>query len=141
MRLRLVYGIRERQAMATVELTKDNFEETITAHDTVIVDFWAEWCGPCRQFAPTFEKASGEHSDIVFGKVDTEAQPELAEFFNIHSIPTLMVFRENVVLYSQAGALPGHVLEELIGKIRDVDMEDVHKQIAEHQAEHDAEVG
>ena len=128
--------------MATVELTKDNFEDTVTKNDTVIVDFWAEWCGPCRQFAPTFEKASGEHTDIVFGKVDTEAQPELAEFFNIRSIPTLMVFRENVVLYSQAGALPDHVLEELIGKVRDVDMDEVHKQIAEHQAnEHDAQAG
>jgi thioredoxin 1 len=137
--LRLLYGIRERQRMATVELTKDNFEDTITGNDTVIVDFWAEWCGPCRQFAPTFEKASGEHDDIVFGKVDTEAQPELAEFFNIRSIPTLMVFRENVVLYSQAGALPDHVLDELIGKVRDVDMEDVHRQIAEHKAEHDAD--
>jgi len=126
--------------MATVELTKDNFEETITGNDTVIVDFWAEWCGPCRQFAPTFEKASGEHADIVFGKVDTEAQPELAEFFNIRSIPTLMVFRDNVVLYSQAGALPDHVLDELIGKVREVDMDEVHKQIAEHQAaEHDGQ--
>jgi thioredoxin len=126
--------------MATVELTKDNFETTITDNDTVIVDFWAEWCGPCRQFAPTFEKASAEHSDIIFGKVDTEAQPELAEFFNIRSIPTLMVFRENVVLYSQAGALPDHMLDELIGKVRDVDMDEVHKQIAEHQeSEHGGE--
>lgn len=126
--------------MATLELTKENFEETISDHDTVIVDFWAAWCGPCRQFAPTFEKASSQHSDIVFGKVDTEAQPELAEFFNIRSIPTLMVFRENVVLYSQAGALPDHVLDELIVKVRDVDMDDVHKQIAEHQeSEHAGE--
>jgi thioredoxin len=125
--------------MATLELTKENFEETISDHDTVIVDFWAAWCGPCRQFAPTFEKASSQHSDIVFGKVDTEAQPELAEFFNIRSIPTLMVFRENVVLYSQAGALPAHVLDDLIAKVRDVDMEDVHRQIAEHASEHDEE--
>jgi thioredoxin len=125
--------------MATLELTKENFEETISDHDTVIVDFWAAWCGPCRQFAPTFEKASSQHSDIVFGKVDTEAQPELAEFFNIRSIPTLMVFRENVVLYSQAGALPDHVLDDLIAKVRDVDMEDVHRQIAEHASEHDEE--
>ncbi|MDP2622916.1 MAG: thioredoxin [Actinomycetota bacterium] len=126
--------------MATLELTRENFEETINDNDTVIVDFWAAWCGPCRQFAPTFEKASSQHSDIVFGKVDTEAQPELAEFFNIRSIPTLMVFRENVVLYSQAGSLPDHVLDDLITKVRDVDMEDVHRQIAEHAAEHDAEV-
>jgi len=125
--------------MATLELTKENFEETISDHDTVIVDFWAAWCGPCRQFAPTFEKASSQHSDIVFGKVDTEAQPELAEFFNIRSIPTLMVFRENVVLYSQAGALPDHVLDDLIAKVRDVDMEDVHRQVAEHASEHEEE--
>lgn len=123
--------------MSTVELTKDNFETTISGKDTVIVDFWAEWCGPCRQFAPTFEKAATQHSDIVFGKVDTEAQPELAEFFNIRSIPTLMVFRENVVLYSQAGALPEHVLDDLITKVREVDMEDVHRQIAEQHTEHE----
>ena len=100
--------------MATVELTKDNFEDTITNNDTVIVDFWAEWCGPCRMFAPTFEQVSEEHGDIVFGKVDTEAQPELAGFFNIRSIPTLMVFRENVILYSEAGALPAEAFENLV---------------------------
>jgi thioredoxin 1 len=122
--------------MPTVELTKDNFEDTITNNDTVIVDFWAEWCGPCRMFAPTFEKASEEHGDIVFGKVDTEAQPELAGFFNIRSIPTLMVFRENVILYSEAGALPPDAFESLVTQVKEVDMEDVHRQIAEHQAEH-----
>ena len=120
--------------MPTVELTKDNFEQTISDNDTVIVDFWAEWCGPCRQFAPTFEQASEAHDDIVFGKVDTEAQPELAQFFNVRSIPTLMVFRDNVVLYSQAGALPAPVFEDLIGQVREVDMDDVRRQIAEHEA-------
>jgi thioredoxin 1 len=120
--------------VATVELTKDNFEQTISDNDTVIVDFWAEWCGPCRQFAPTFEQASETHDDIVFGKVDTEAQPELAQFFNVRSIPTLMVFRDNVVLYSQAGALPAPVFEDLIGQVREVDMDDVRRQIAEHEA-------
>jgi thioredoxin 1 len=119
--------------MPTVTLTKENFEETITGNDTVIVDFWAEWCGPCRMFAPTFEKASEEHSDIVFAKVDTEDQPELAGYFNVRSIPTLMVFRENVILYSQPGALPPEMLQELIGQVRDIDMEDVHRQVAEGQ--------
>jgi thioredoxin len=120
--------------MATVTLTKDNFESTINDNDTVIVDFWAEWCGPCKMFAPTFEDASEQHPDIVFGKVDTEDQPELAGFFNIRSIPTLMVFRENVVLYSEAGALPPEIFTNLIDQVKGVDMEDVHRQIAEHQA-------
>ncbi len=123
--------------MATVELTKDNFESTITDNDTVIVDFWAGWCGPCRVFGPTFEEASTNHDDIVFGKVDTEAQPELAGFFNVRSIPTLMVFRENVVLYSEAGALPPEAFKDLIGQVRAVDMEEVHRKITEQQPEHD----
>ncbi len=124
---------RERAAMATVELTKDNFESTIDDNDTVIVDFWAEWCGPCRAFGPTFEEASTEHEGIVFGKVDTEAQQELAASFNIRSIPTLMVFRENVVLYSEAGALPPEAFSSLIDQVKAVDMQDVHRQIAEQQ--------
>jgi thioredoxin 1 len=125
--------------MPTVELTKENFEETISGNATVLVDFWAEWCGPCRMFGPVFEEASEDHGDIVFGKVDTEDQPELAQFFDIRSIPTLMVFRDNVVLYAQPGALPAASLEELIGKVREVDMEDVHRQIAEHQAAQEAQ--
>jgi thioredoxin 1 len=124
--------------MATVTLTKDNFEETLTNNDTVIVDFWAEWCGPCRIFAPTFEKASEEHGDIVFGKVDTEDQPELAGYFNVRSIPTLMVFRDNVILYSQPGALPPETFQDLIGQVKAIDMDDVRRRIAEAQADGEA---
>ncbi len=120
--------------MPTVELTKETFQDTIAENDTVFVDFWAEWCGPCRSFAPTYEAASEQHSDIVFAKVDTEDQPELAGAFGIRSIPTLMVFRENVILFSQPGALPPAALDSLITQIKDVDMEDVHRQVAEAQA-------
>ncbi len=125
--------------MATVELTKHNFETTISDNHTVIVDFWAGWCGPCRLFGPTFEEASTNHDDIVFGKVDTEAQPELAGFFNVRSIPTLMVFRDNVVLYSEAGALPVDVFNDLIGQVKAVDMEEVHRKIAEQHPDHNPE--
>lgn len=117
--------------MATVALTKENFDETVKDNETVIVDFWAEWCGPCRSFAPTFESASEEHEDIVFGKVDTEDQQELAQAFGIRSIPTLMVFRDQVILYAQPGALPGNMLEDLIGQVKAIDMDEVRSQIAE----------
>lgn len=119
--------------MATVELTTDNFSEVVTGPGTVLVDFWAAWCGPCRQFAPVFEQAAQTHDDIVFGKVDTEAQAELAQTFNISSIPTLMAVRDGVVLYSQPGALPSAALEELISKVREVDMDEVREAIAKEQ--------
>ena len=120
--------------MATVTLTKDNFESTIADNDTVIVDFWAAWCGPCQTFAPTFEEASDSHDDVVFGKVDTEDQQELAQSFSVRSIPTLMVFREGILLYSQPGALPPQIFQDLIGQVKAIDMDDVRRQLAEHEA-------
>jgi len=120
--------------MATVSLTKDTFEETLTGHDIVLVDFWASWCGPCRMFAPVFESAAEANPDIVFAKVDTEDQPELAGSFQIMSIPTLMVVRDQVVLYSQPGALPEAALTDLIAQVRAIDMDDVRRQIAESAA-------
>ncbi|HSD41783.1 MAG TPA: thioredoxin [Burkholderiales bacterium] len=121
--------------MATVELTKDNFESVVTGHDMVVVDFWAPWCAPCRAFAPTFEAASERHDDVVFAKVNTEAEQELAAAFNIRSIPTLMFFREKVILYAEAGALPPPLLEEVIAKAKAVDMADVHSEIAAQAAD------
>jgi thioredoxin 1 len=121
--------------MATVELTTENFDEVVGGSDMVIVDFWASWCGPCRQFAPVFEKSAEKHEDIVFGKVDTEAQQQLAAAFQIRSIPTLMIVRDGVVLYAQPGALPEVALEDLIDQARKVDMEEVHKEAAAAQAQ------
>ncbi|HEX6319904.1 MAG TPA: thioredoxin [Burkholderiales bacterium] len=120
--------------MATVELTKDNFEKTVSDNAMVIVDFWAPWCGPCRGFAPVFEKASEEHPDIVFAKINTDEQHELAGAFNIRSIPTLMVFRDKVILFQEAGALPGNALQQVISQAKSIDMAKVHQEIAAQQA-------
>jgi thioredoxin 1 len=119
--------------MATIELTADNFESTINDNEIVLIDFWAEWCGPCKMFGPIFEKASEAHPDVVFAKCDTEAQQALAAQFGIRSIPTLAVFRDQILLLSQPGALPETALEEVISKVRELDMEDVRRQVAEQQ--------
>ena len=121
--------------MATVEVTSQNFEELVGSNDVVLIDFWAAWCGPCRSFAPVYEKISTQHPEILFGKVDTEAQQELAGSFNIMSIPTLMVIREGVVLYSQAGALPEKALADLVDQTLKIDMVEVHQQLADASPE------
>ncbi len=121
--------------MATVELTKDNFEATVNGNPIVIIDFWAPWCGPCRGFAPIYEKASESHADVVFAKVNTDEEQELGAAFNIRSIPTLMVFRENVILFQQAGALPASALEQVVTQAKSIDMAKVHAEIAQQQAD------
>ena len=125
--------------MPTVTVTKENFNDLVEQSNILILDFWAEWCGPCKNFAPIFEAASEKHEDIVFGKIDTESQQELAGVFQIRSIPTLMAFKESVGIFRQAGALPPPAFEDLISQIKDVDMDAVRAQIAEAQAKMEAE--
>ncbi|HXR23444.1 MAG TPA: thioredoxin [Acidimicrobiales bacterium] len=119
--------------MATVKMGQGNFEEVVKSNQIVLVDFWAPWCGPCRAFAPVFEKASEQHPHVIFAKVDTEAEPQLAAGFGIMSIPTLMAFRDQVIVYAEPGALPRRALDELIGQVKDIDMDEVRRPVAEQQ--------
>ena len=119
--------------MSTVELTADTFEKTVTSEGITLVDWWAGWCGPCMQFAPVYEAASEQHEDVTFGKIDTEDQRELSAAAQITSIPTLMAFRDGVLVFNQAGALPAQSLEQVIQAVKDLDMDEVHRQIAEQQ--------
>lgn len=116
--------------MATVELTKANFQDVVGKNAFVIIDFWAPWCGPCRNFAPIYEAASEQHADIVFGKVNTEEEQELAAYFQIRSIPTLMIFRDQIIIFSQPGMLPANAFNDLLGRARELDMDEVRKEIA-----------
>jgi thioredoxin len=123
--------------MATIDITGENFEETITDNDIVLVDFWADWCGPCKRFGPVYEKASEEYDGIVFAKLDTDANYELTSQLGIEGIPTLMAFREGVLVFNQAGALPGQALKQVLDAVKGLDMEEVHAQVAKLQAEHE----
>jgi thioredoxin 1 len=121
--------------MATIDLTSEAFEKTVTADGIVLVDFWAEWCGPCKSFGPIFEEASEKNPEITFAKIDTEAQQEIAGALEIRSIPTLMIFRDGIQLFSQPGALPGHALDDLIDQVKAIDMDDVRAEIAKQTDE------
>lgn len=120
--------------MAVIELTKDNFEQVVTGNATVVVDYWAPWCGPCRGFAPVFERVSEKHPDVVFAKVNTDDEQEIAGHFQIRSIPTLMVFRDSIIVFSQPGAMPEGAFEQVISKAKALDMDDVRRKMAEQEA-------
>ena len=122
--------------MATIDISTENFEQTISGNDIVLVDFWADWCGPCKRFGPIYEKSSEQHGDVTYAKVDTDANPQLMNDFGIQGIPTLMAFREGVLVFNQAGALPGPALEQVVTAVKNLDMTEVHAQAAKLEAEH-----
>jgi thioredoxin 1 len=125
--------------MATIDINAENFEDTVTGNDIVLVDFWADWCGPCKRFGPIYEKSSEQHSDVVFAKLDTDANQQLSGQLGIEGIPTLMAFREGVMVFNQAGALPGPKLEEVVDAVKRLDMDVVHAKVAELQAQHEGQ--
>ena len=127
--------------MSTIEITQDNFESTITDNSILLLDFWADWCGPCKQFAPVYEEASEQYPDVAFGKVDTEAQQEIAGLFSISSIPTLVAFREGIVVFAQPGALAAPQLEQVITAVKELDMDEVRAELAKQEAEGDGAEG
>ncbi|WP_375431397.1 thioredoxin [uncultured Friedmanniella sp.] len=122
--------------MATIDINAENFETTISDNEIVLVDFWADWCGPCKRFGPIYEKSSDQHRDVVYAKLDTDANQQLSGQLGIEGIPTLMAFREGVMVFNQAGALPGPALEQVIDAVKELDMDEVHAQVAKLQAEH-----
>lgn len=128
--------MRRFHHMATQDLNSENFEKTVTKQGIVVIDWWASWCGPCKAFAPIYEAASEKHSDVTFGKLNTEQEPDLSAAFQIQAIPTLMIFRDGVLLFSQAGALPGSALEELLGKVKSLDMDEVRKEVEKQRHPH-----
>jgi thioredoxin 1 len=131
-----VYAANEETGMATVTLTTQNFQEHVEKPGILVIDWWATWCGPCRAFAPIYEKASDKYTDVVFGKIDTDAEQELAATFEIRSIPTLMVFRDQVLVFARPGMIPGAALEDLVDKVKALDMVEVQRKVAEQEAEH-----
>ncbi len=131
----MIQCIKKGFLMALMNLTKENFNEVVENNDIVVMDFWAPWCGPCRQFAPIFEKVASEYPDIVFGKINTEEEQELAAHFQIQSIPTVMIMREQIVVFAQPGMLPEDGLKDLINKVKELDMDAIRKEIAEQEAQ------